>query len=162
MAFALRSLFLFCRISGLLTGVWSRTNNREKDTGCPEGWTQLGSRCFVFLDERREFADAESICNILGGNLASVHSALEYAIILQLVRASSDSTRDVWLGLHEAIEDDAFVWTDGSRFDFSAFNNNNSGGDCFELERSDNLWDNDNCSDTNTFVCARRADQCSH
>ncbi|XP_077369789.1 galactose-specific lectin nattectin-like [Festucalex cinctus] len=168
MAFALRSLFLFCGFTGLLTGVWSRTNNREKDnncvanTCCPKGWTQLGSRCFVFHDDRRQFADAESICNILGGNLASVHSALEYAIILQLVQAASDSTEDVWLGLHEALKDNAFVWTDGSQFDFSAFNNNTSGGDCFELERSDDLWDNDNCSDRNPFVCARRAEQCSH
>ncbi|XP_051912969.1 galactose-specific lectin nattectin-like [Hippocampus zosterae] len=162
MAFALRLLLLVCGVSGLLTGVWSKRNNHEKrHNSCPKGWTQLGGRCFVFQDHRMEFADAETICNILGGNLASFHSASEYAVVLELTRAASDPTVDVWLGLHKTIED-TFFWTDGSEFNFTAFNNNNSAGDCFEIERSDDLWDNDNCGDRNTFVCARRADQCSH
>ncbi|XP_057712683.1 galactose-specific lectin nattectin-like [Corythoichthys intestinalis] len=129
-----------------------------KGNGCPKGWTQFNSRCFLYQDEERQFADAESICNILHGNLASVHSALEYAVVLELVRASSDSDGDVWLGLHEAIEDGNFMWTDGTEVDFTAFNGDDDPGDCIELEFSDGLWDNDNCYDTNRFVCARDAE----
>uniref|UniRef100_A0A3Q2XI23 C-type lectin domain-containing protein n=2 Tax=Hippocampus comes TaxID=109280 RepID=A0A3Q2XI23_HIPCM len=103
-----------------------------------------------------------SICNILGGNLASVHSALEYSVVLEIIRAASDSTVDVWLGIHEAIEDDVFFWTDGSEVDFTAFNNDMDPGDCIELEFDDGLWDNDSCTDLNRFVCAREADQCKH
>ncbi|XP_077433065.1 snaclec coagulation factor IX/factor X-binding protein subunit B-like isoform X1 [Vanacampus margaritifer] len=163
MAFALRSLFLFCRISGLLTGVWSRTNNREKDTGCPEGWTQLGSRCFVFLDERREFADAESVCNVLGGNLVSVQSALENAVLFELAREGADTTDDVWLGLHEAIEPGTLFWTDGSIVDFTAFSTLDDPGVCVEFESEDGLWDNEPCALDQRFICATDADhECDH
>nr|XP_061802908.1 galactose-specific lectin nattectin-like [Nerophis lumbriciformis] len=139
-----------------ITGACIKINSDRN--GCPKGWTQFNSRCFLYQDEERQFADAESICNILHGNLASVHSALEYAVVLELVRASSDSDGDVWLGLHEAIEDGNFMWTDGTEVDFTAFNGDDDPGDCIELEFSDGLWDNDNCYDTNRFVCARDAE----
>ncbi|XP_061682909.1 galactose-specific lectin nattectin-like isoform X2 [Syngnathoides biaculeatus] len=162
MAFSFRSSFLLFGFCGLLTGAWSKPTDHAKENCCPKGWTQVDCRCFIYQDRRRALADAESVCNILGGNLASVHSALEYAVVLELVRASSDSTDDVWLGLHEAIEEGSFFWTDGSEVDFTAFNNDDDDGDCIELEFSDGLWDNDSCSDTNRFVCARDADQCEY
>ncbi|XP_061637007.1 galactose-specific lectin nattectin-like [Phyllopteryx taeniolatus] len=162
MAFTLRSLFLLCGIGGLLTGAWSKPSSKVKENCCPKGWTQVDCRCFIYQDKGRQFADAESVCNILGGNLASVHNALEYAVVLELIRAASDSTEDVWMGLHEAIEDGAFFWTDGSDLDFTRFNSDDDSGDCIELEFSDGLWDNDLCTDNNRFVCAQDADLCYH
>ncbi|XP_077369782.1 struthiocalcin-1-like isoform X2 [Festucalex cinctus] len=162
MAFVRRALVLFCGIFGLLTGVGSKPIDLHKFICCPKGWIQVDCRCFIYQDEGRAFTDAESVCNILGGNLASVHSALEYAVILELIRESSDSTADLWLGLHEAIEPDTFFWADGSNVDFTAFNDDVDPGDCIELEFSDGLWDNDDCADNNRFVCGRDADQCFH
>ncbi|XP_077422234.1 struthiocalcin-2-like [Vanacampus margaritifer] len=132
---------------------------------CPKGWTQVDCRCFIFQDEEREFADAESVCNILGGNLASVQSALENAVIVQLNAAgTTDSSIDIWIGLHETIEEGTLFWTDGSPVDFTNFNNddNNDSGDCVAIENDDVLWDKDSCSDDNKYVCAREAVQCSH
>ncbi|XP_077463242.1 galactose-specific lectin nattectin-like [Stigmatopora argus] len=109
MAFTLHSLFLLCGISALLTGVFAVRKQHFKEdkncgSGCPQGWTQLGSRCFIYQDASLPFVDADNVCRILGGNLASVHSALEYSVVLELAKAASQSTRDIWLGLHEAIE----------------------------------------------------------
>ncbi|XP_049608621.1 struthiocalcin-1 [Syngnathus scovelli] len=162
MELALRLLILLCGITGLLTGVWSKPAQEKKENCCPKGWLQLDCRCYLYQEKGRQFADAESICNILGGNLASVHSPLEYAVVLELIKQSSDSTVDVWLGLHEAIENDAYFWTDGSDVDYTAFNGDNDPGDCIEIEFDDDLWDNDSCTDENRFVCARDADQCKH
>uniref|UniRef100_A0A3Q3D5Q2 C-type lectin domain-containing protein n=1 Tax=Hippocampus comes TaxID=109280 RepID=A0A3Q3D5Q2_HIPCM len=64
--------------------------------------------------EEREFKfHCGSVCNILGGNLASVHS-------------TSASSSDIWIGLHEAIEESTFFWTDGSAVDFTNFNSDNA------------------------------------
>ncbi|XP_051914526.1 galactose-specific lectin nattectin-like, partial [Hippocampus zosterae] len=137
---------------------WSYPISQER--GCPEGWTQVDCSCFLFQDEERQFADAESVCNILGGNLASVHSALENAVIVQLNAAgTSDSSSDIWIGLHEAIEEGTFFWTDDSPVDFTNFKSDNDSGDCLAIENDDVLWDKDPCSVENKFVCAREADQ---
>ncbi|XP_057686392.1 galactose-specific lectin nattectin-like [Corythoichthys intestinalis] len=161
MAFALGSLFLFCSISSLLTGVYSRTNLHENGNSCcPKGWTRLDHRCFIYQDDRREFADAEKVCQVIGGNLASIHSTLEYTVVLEMIKEASDSSDDVWIGLHESIEEKAFFWTDGSSVDFTTFNDNVTSGDCVEIEFQDGQWDNDSCYDRNRFVCARDIEQC--
>ncbi|XP_077580952.1 galactose-specific lectin nattectin-like [Stigmatopora nigra] len=155
MAITLRSFLILCGILGFLTGTVK--------TCCPKGWTQLDDRCFIYQDEEREFADAEAVCQILGGNLASVHSAFEYVAVLALIKERSEpnSNRDVWLGLHEAIELEAYQWTDGSPFDFNAFNSDDGNGSCVEIDYSDLSWDNADCDDTMRYVCARDA-ECGH
>ncbi|XP_077369787.1 ladderlectin-like isoform X4 [Festucalex cinctus] len=130
---------------------------------CPEGWTQVDCRCFIFQDEEREFADAESVCKILGGNLASVQSALENAVLVQLNAAgTTDTSADIWIGLQEAIEEGTFFWTDGTLVDFTNFNDDNDSGDCVAIESDDVLWDIDPCGRENKFFCSREADHCSH
>ncbi|XP_061825996.2 galactose-specific lectin nattectin-like [Nerophis lumbriciformis] len=188
MAFASRAFFLLCGIIGL-TGVvspnltssslsliavfiivnhlflsspqWSLPVQDDTDECCPKGWTQLDKRCFIYQKNARTFTDAESICNLLGGNLASILSALEYATVLQVIKLKEDPIDDTWIGLHEALEADTFLWTDGSDFDFSAFNADNDAGDCVEIESSDELWDNETCDSDNPFVCARDS-KCKH
>nr|XP_049619963.1 struthiocalcin-2 isoform X3 [Syngnathus scovelli] len=167
MAFVLRSVFLFCAISGLVSAGNKRTDeDKDKDNYCPKGWTQLDKRCFIFQDDERSFPDAESVCNILGGNLASIRSSLENAMVVQLIaEGTSDPGGDVWIGLHEALGDGSFVWTDGTKVGFTAFNANTNPGNCIEIEDDDNLWDNELCTFENRFVCAkdvRKFDQCKH
>ncbi|XP_077586144.1 galactose-specific lectin nattectin-like [Stigmatopora nigra] len=163
MPFAIRSLFLLCCISGLLTGVFSRRNLQEKGANCcPKGWIRLDHRCFVYQDERRKFADAEKVCQAIGGNLVSIHSLLEYSVVVHIIKGASNNTvDDVWIGLHKSIEENSLFWTDGSPTDFMTFNKNISPGECIEIEFSDVLWDNDNCLDKNRFVCARDIEECS-
>ncbi|XP_061629059.1 galactose-specific lectin nattectin-like [Phyllopteryx taeniolatus] len=162
MAFALRLLFLLCGISGLLTGVWSKSKLVAKDNGCPKGWTRLDCHCYIFQDEQRAFADAESVCQIIHGNLASIHSDLENAFLLELIRAGGEEGQS-WIGLHDTIADGDYIWTDGSDQDFLNFNvnaspnpePNSANGDCVEIDEDDGLWQTAECIDTNirTYVC---------
>ncbi|XP_061533679.1 galactose-specific lectin nattectin-like [Phycodurus eques] len=161
MAFALRLLFLLCGISGLLTGVWSKPKLVVKDNGCPKGWTRLDCHCYIFQDEVRSFADAESVCQIIHGNLASIHSDLENAFVLEIIRAGGEILQS-WIGLHDALADGDYIWTDGSEEDFLNFDvgaavpEPNSGtGDCVEIDQTDGLWQTADCMDTNlrTYVC---------
>ncbi|XP_077374180.1 snaclec alboaggregin-A subunit beta'-like [Festucalex cinctus] len=157
MAFALRSLFLLCGISGLLTGVWAFPIKILKDISCPEGWTQLDCKCYIYQGEARTFADAEAICNILGGNLVSIHNELECVFVQQLILAGTNGDDAAWIGLHEAIEDDDFIWTDGTVEDFRNFNSAPDNGDCVEMDSSNGEWETADCTDLEEYVCIKDA-----
>ncbi|XP_019746307.1 galactose-specific lectin nattectin-like isoform X1 [Hippocampus comes] len=140
----------------------ARHSHPEKNQ-CPKGWTQLDKYCYSFKNDPRTFPDAESVCNILGGNLVSINSAKEHALVVELIREGAGSVVDTWIGLHDAILEGDFVWTDGEVVNFKNFGANqpdNNGGNenCVEIEADDSLWDDDECTDLNPFVCIRPVD----
>ncbi|XP_049608618.1 galactose-specific lectin nattectin [Syngnathus scovelli] len=159
MAFTLGSLFLLCGISGLLTGAWSAKIVPVKGNSCPKGWTQLDCFCYIYEPETRTFADAESVCNILGGNLVSIHNDLENAFVLELIRAADDTTSEAWIGLNDAVLNTDFMWTDGSDVDFTIFDGGaaDDDGNCVEMETSDGEWDDVDCTTELSYVCIREA-----
>ncbi|XP_061664420.1 galactose-specific lectin nattectin-like [Syngnathoides biaculeatus] len=127
---------------------------------CPKGWTQLDKYCYIYQHDPRTFSDAESVCNVLGGNLVSITSLKEHALVVELIREGAGDVVDTWIGFHDAIEEDDFVWTDGEIVNFRNFgvgqpDNVNDLEDCVEIEGDDSLWDDDECSDANPFVCSR-------
>ncbi|XP_077423828.1 snaclec 6-like [Vanacampus margaritifer] len=159
MAFALRSLFLLCGISGLLTGVSSFSFVHRKVNNCPPHWTQLDCNCYIYQDDVRTAADAESVCNIIGGNLVSIHDALENAFVQKLAQAG-DNDDVFWLGLSDAVLDDTYIWTDGTTNDFENFDTTNSEpdgttGDCVTMDEDDGLWQTADCTDEEAYVCIR-------
>ncbi|XP_057683862.1 galactose-specific lectin nattectin-like [Corythoichthys intestinalis] len=163
MAFALRLLILFCGLSALLTGVLCQT----KKGYCPKDWTRLGNYCYIYQHDERTFADSESVCNILGGSLASITSRLQNAIIREVIREGAGSFEDTWIGYHDTIAENAFIWTDGTPNNFEAFasgqpDNFNSNEDCVEFEDLDEMWHDDNCEDENAFVCAKQIHLVKH
>ncbi|XP_061138464.1 snaclec purpureotin subunit beta-like [Syngnathus typhle] len=157
MAFALRLTFLLCGISGLLTGVWSFPKFRSTGNDCPKGWTQLDCNCYIYQYDERTFGDAESVCNILGGNLVSIHNALENAFVLELIRAGGNNDF-AWIGLTDAIEEDDFMWTDGSEQDFLNFDDyaeSSAASNCVAINENDGLWYDEDCTDDEPYVCIR-------
>ncbi|XP_019712623.1 snaclec 6-like isoform X1 [Hippocampus comes] len=161
MAFALRLLFLVCGISGLLTGVWSFKKIDFKDNNCPKGWTRLDCNCYIYQDDPRTFADAESICNILEGNLVSIHNDLENSFVLELIRAGGNDNV-TWIGFTDAIEENDFIWTDGTEQDFLNFDLDiipaepDGTGDCVILAEDDGLWQDELCTDLEPYVCIKK------
>ncbi|XP_077358889.1 lithostathine-1-beta-like [Festucalex cinctus] len=133
MVFALWSLFLLCGISGVLTQPWKQHSN-FRDDSCPKGWSLLGSHCYIYQDHERTFADAERVCKTLGGNLVSIHSALENAFVLELIRqgGNDDAT---WIGIYDEVLNNDFLWTDGTVVDFTAFDGGepDGTGNCVQI-----------------------------
>ncbi|XP_077453105.1 snaclec alboaggregin-A subunit beta'-like [Stigmatopora argus] len=162
MTLFLRSLFLFCGFSALLTGancfsfwnVWKTINN------CPKGWTQLDCHCYRFLEEVRDSADAESICQSLGGNLVSIQNLLENAFIAGI---SEDAENDlIWLGINDLASGD-FTWNDGASSDFSNFDPSGTepdgSGSCVAMDVTDGFWQDEDCSTEDySFVCIRNVE----
>ncbi|XP_077467332.1 galactose-specific lectin nattectin-like [Stigmatopora argus] len=153
----LRLLFALC---GILALTQARQSESEKNCNCPKGWTLLDKYCYIYQHDPRSFSDAESVCNVIGGNLVSINSRKENAIVVELIREGAGSVVDTWIGLHDAIEEDDFIWTDGEVVNFRHFSSgqpDNDGGneDCVEIEADDEMWDDDECTDLNPFVCIR-------
>ncbi|XP_077566759.1 C-type lectin lectoxin-Lei1-like [Stigmatopora nigra] len=154
MAFALSSLFLILGICGLLPGVCPFPLNHWKKIHCPPGWTQLDCRCYRVTTMMANFTDAESNCmQDANGNLASIPNMLTNKVVQALFDV--DSVSSGWIGLHDAIEDEDFLWTDGSFTNFRNFAMNEPDGSapCIEMEASDGTWANNACSAMNPYVC---------
>ncbi|KAL2078274.1 hypothetical protein ACEWY4_025959 [Coilia grayii] len=95
---------------------------------CPAGWSQYKNRCFMFVSTERTWAESERYCISMGGNLASVHSREEYNFIDSLF-----STHRVWIGGCDAVQEGHWLWSDGTKFDYTLWNPgepNNSVLDC--------------------------------
>ncbi|XP_054648050.1 alpha-N-acetylgalactosamine-specific lectin-like [Dunckerocampus dactyliophorus] len=156
MAFPICVLFLLCGISGLLAQPWPRRGGP-----CPEGWTQLNDHCYIYQDYPRTFADSQRVCTVLHANLVSISSRVENAIVLQMIRDTNNGDIiDTWTGLHDTIEENHFIWTDGTPLvfdDFARGDPNSLGGneDCVDIEGDDALWHDNPCEDENPFICIR-------
>ncbi|XP_049608614.1 snaclec rhodocetin subunit delta [Syngnathus scovelli] len=160
---ALRSLLLLCGISGLLTGVWS-SGGVVKVPCCPKHWVRLNDRCFRIVQEDRTFDDAELACQAIGGNLASILSSVEHAVILALVDMELGASQTAWIGFNDQATEATFVWTDGSPSPlppagFRAFEDvdapNSAAEDCVVTNTgTDTLfWNDVDCTSTVPYVC---------
>ncbi|XP_077359631.1 galactose-specific lectin nattectin-like [Festucalex cinctus] len=184
MAFPLRSFFLLCAISGVLSGGWNQ-NPFFQDDSCPKGWLRLGSKCYIYKPDSRIFTDAEKVCQTLGGNLVSIHNIVENAVVLDLIRQGVNF--DVaWIGLQDAItsyfsgviisqflnvdsfkcnfvfQDNEFFWTDGTLVNFFSFGPGepDSNGNCILMFKGDGFWKDDLCNLEYPYVCIQDAKFC--
>nr|BAM38096.1 C-type lectin 3 [Oplegnathus fasciatus] len=162
MASDLHVIVVLCLTSGL----WIATATCGEQSGdcgatCPTGWTQFGSRCFLFQLRPMDWADAERFCTSLGGNLASLQTAGEYAFIRQLIYKAANSHKPTWVGGYDAAKDGVWLWSDGSKFVFNGWArgepNNSAGGEaCMEINLFGRDFVNDaKCRLRKSFVCAR-------
>ncbi|KAI9531080.1 hypothetical protein NQZ68_000574 [Dissostichus eleginoides] len=128
-------------------------------TGCPQGWSLLGSRCFIFNYEEKEWAIAEKSCTALGGNLASIQTHVEYLFIRQLVKTATGKNKLSWVGGNDAVKDGVWLWSDGSNFKFGGWAKGEPNGqgkeNCMEINFRESDYINDSgCSGKKSFVCS--------
>ncbi|KAM7410989.1 hypothetical protein PAMA_021115 [Pampus argenteus] len=71
---------------------------------CPVGWTQVGSRCYKFESAEKEWVEAELACIALGGNLASIRTAEDYAILREVVNKATGKDKASWIGGYDAVK----------------------------------------------------------
>ena len=132
------------------------------ESSCPLDWYTYGSRCFKFVSIPQSWADSEQHCLALGGNLASVHSPLEYQFMQALTKDTNGHLPDTWLGGFDAVKEGLWMWSDGSRFSYTNWNTdepNNAGGgeDCLQMNAaSEKLWFDVPCEWKFVSLCSRR------
>ncbi|XP_077573842.1 galactose-specific lectin nattectin-like [Stigmatopora nigra] len=156
-------LHLFVVLCGLtvqIQGVALGKDSKSIGNHCPKGWTQLDKNCYIFQNDDRTFSDAESICNILDANLVSINSRKENALVVELIRECRGEIVDTWIGLHDAVEEGEYIWTNGEIVNFSGFAPSQPDGpsvneDCVEIENQDDMWHDVPCTDLNPYVCMK-------
>uniref|UniRef100_A0A3P9N3W2 Galactose-specific lectin nattectin-like n=1 Tax=Poecilia reticulata TaxID=8081 RepID=A0A3P9N3W2_POERE len=128
---------------------------------CPPGWTQLGSRCFIFYFTPRIWSDAEAFCISIGGNLASIHNNEENDFLSEMITRDTGNPSITWVGGHDAITEGQWMWSDGSKFDYSSFalgqpDNFAQSENCLEINYSGNKWNDRVCNQPWPFICAKK------
>ncbi|XP_029919440.1 ladderlectin-like [Myripristis murdjan] len=129
---------------------------------CPSGWSRYGSRCFAFFSSPKNWLQAEDYCLHFGANLASIHSSAEYHYIQELVLSRTGELTPAWIGASDAVQENMWLWSDGSRFDFQHWawgepSNFEGGEACIEMNYIvDKLWNDLTCGYQLPFICAKR------
>ncbi|XP_028447190.1 galactose-specific lectin nattectin [Perca flavescens] len=145
---------LLCLSSGLLTAYGH--------TPCPHGWRHCGSRCFSYNAGPKNWIDGEFFCISTGGNLASIHSAEEHEFIRHYIREVTGTDKNAWIGGHDGVKEGTFLWTDGSKFDFTSFatgepNDFGAGEDCVVMNFNGNNWNDGSCDNEAAFICSKNS-----
>ena len=127
---------------------------------CQTGWTRSGLSCYLLVRAFKELNDAETDCVSKGGHLASITSDNENSVVLSLRGTSTADANDTWIGLHDRVVENTFIWTDDTKSTYTnwdpAGNEPNDSGDCVRI-RSDGKWRDHNCSFLYPYVCESNA-----
>ncbi|XP_023201741.1 ladderlectin-like, partial [Xiphophorus maculatus] len=134
----------------------------QRSLSCPSGWTLINSRCFQYVQKSMTWARAERNCLSMGANLASVQDLNEYNQIQIIVTAAGHGAKQAWIGGTNAQEVFIWLWSDGSRFDYTHWcsgQNNNDGGNqrCLQINYSGaKCWDDLGSNHNLPSVCAKK------
>ncbi|XP_013886509.1 galactose-specific lectin nattectin-like [Austrofundulus limnaeus] len=133
----------------------------RSQSSCPSGWTQSGTRCFLFINSDRDWITAERHCIELGGNLASFHDYNQLVFLRNLVYSATRSYRNTWVGGTDAVKDGVWFWSDGSKYDYNNWYRgepNNAGGpeNCMEINFGGISTNDERCTSSRPYICSRK------
>ncbi|XP_043219921.1 lectin BRA-3-like [Amphibalanus amphitrite] len=128
--------------------------------GCPTNveWQEFDGFCYWRSTYATSWQQAVIACPTVGvgSQLASIHSLLENAFIMQTYDFA-----ETWIGFNDIAQEGQFQWSDGTQVDF--FNwarqqpDNQFGQDCTRVPQPDNPhaaeWDDTACDKEHFFVC---------
>merc|ERR1719242_1379352 len=135
------------------------------------GWpssVQLGQNCYVYIQKKQTWAEAESVCRTLGGALAEVETYEQNQLMEKLIRDHKGG--DTWLGGQDLIVEGRWFWaTSGKEITGLSFEdwaphrpNNVENQDCLELSlHSPSGWNDRDCETHNSFICQKHVNSMS-
>ncbi|XP_074495650.1 type-2 ice-structuring protein-like isoform X2 [Sebastes fasciatus] len=122
-------------------------------------------RLYGFVATPMTWATAEKHCQTMGANLASVHSKDEYQYLLQFTK-QNNGNQETWLGGSDCHKEGEWLWSDGSVFEHTEWCDGRPDDECHVLNclqmnyGVDFCWDDNKCSATRSFVCAKPVPCC--
>jgi len=126
-----------------------------------DGYTMdpsTGNRYKVYIDKERRWVDAKSLCQLDGGELASIRNAREWQFVKGILANTSSGVTHVWLGGSDTKQEGSWVWTDGSSVNYSDWYgsqpNDGTRGNCLLSSGGYNWkWFDSVCTATSYAVC---------
>ncbi|KAI4878128.1 hypothetical protein NFI96_011075, partial [Prochilodus magdalenae] len=128
---------------------------------CPPGWVTYSRRCFKYVQQALAWVSAENHCKSLDANLVSIHNENEYQLVKALIRAHDSAENPTWIGLSDCQEKMMWIWSDGTTFTYSNWNqkepNFSDGECCVHMNWADEKnWNDIPCTLNYPFVCVRK------
>ncbi|XP_071394455.1 ladderlectin-like [Centroberyx affinis] len=111
---------LLCAMMALTTGLVSVVDTASE---CPNGWTLLNHRCFLYVPQQMTWAEAENHCVSLGGHLASINSDHDVKAVQDMIKRITHKYPTNWLGGTDAKKES--VWHDGQPFNYQFWSRGN-------------------------------------
>ena len=121
---------------------------------CKMGWQEWNQACYKLTKHLTPFSSASAICRQSGAELVSIASLQENEFVHNVSEGE-----DVLIGLRAAKASDSFVWSDGSTFDYSRWEDGKPKGNCgvdgccVILVETTGRWNDTPCEMWNPFVC---------
>ena len=118
------------------------------------GWQEWNQACYKLTKDFKPFSNASSICRQSGAKLVSIASLQENEFVHNV-----SEIEDVFIGLRAAKANDSFVWSDGSTFDYTRWEDGEPDGECgvdgccVILEQPTGRWNDKPCEMWYPFVC---------
>ncbi|XP_034047429.1 C-type mannose receptor 2-like [Thalassophryne amazonica] len=133
------------------------------DSHCNPGYLLFGNFCYHFETETvKNWDDAENQCRQQQGHLVSIHSQEELSFLTAHMPA------EAWVGLNDKENENQFVYSDGTAFDFQPWapnqpDNWQGNEHCVSLRGMNHvepgLLNDDFCTSTKEFICKKRLTQ---
>ena len=118
------------------------------------GWQEWNQACYKLTKDLKPFSNASSICRQSGAELVSIASLQENEFVHNVSEGE-----DVFIGLRAAKANDNFVWSDGSTFDYTRWEDGQPNGDCGVdgccalFVEATGRWKDTPCEMWHPFVC---------
>ncbi|XP_049712992.1 regenerating islet-derived protein 3-gamma-like isoform X1 [Elephas maximus indicus] len=132
---------------------------------CPGGSNAYGSYCYALFLTPKTWVDAEIACQKRSsGHLVSVLSVAEASFVASVVKSTSNTYTNVWIGLHDptlGLEPNAggWEWSSWDVLNYFAWERDPStvlnSGHCGSLSRNTGFlkWKDYNCDQRLPYVC---------
>ncbi|XP_072045026.1 uncharacterized protein [Amphiura filiformis] len=140
----------------------STTPPTSNETGyCDADWIAFEDYCY-YMDavQKMPYDEASNYCQILGGNLTSIHNLKEQSFHMeQFVDPIGEG---LWIGLHDITNEGHFQWIDGSALNYiywdpgqpDDWQNVGLGEDCAHLTTW-GRWNDRACVASLGFICKK-------
>ncbi|XP_074538588.1 galactose-specific lectin nattectin-like [Halichoeres trimaculatus] len=172
MASSLQVVFLLSLTSGLfIAGAISQAQQYKAPAfppGCPPHWTQFDDRCFNFFRMAKPWAEAQTYCIKLGGNLASIHSHKENHFLSEFIeQVTGVPSLDTWIGASDAEQEKRWFWIDGTPFDYQFWSHGQpddykNNEDCLQMNFAGSAWNDRPCFSSLPYVCVKDVQTSTH
>jgi len=130
------------------------TTTTAAATSCDAGWDFLQSNCYSVQTQNLSWTNAQSACESLGGDLASVTSNGVMSLLFNL-----QNEVDVWIGGNDLQTQETFEWVNGDTWSYENWNTNQpnhlSGQDCVKYKKNTGKWDDVSCDKEFMFACQK-------
>ena len=112
---------------------------------------------YVIHEDWTSWGEAEEVCVLDGGHLASIASQDELFAIKEVISSMKDIP-SVWLGGEGGQEEGNWRWTDGSAWNDTIWDGGKGSNtsDCLQFDYQKNMMSNHICTNKYSFLCQNR------